>query len=345
MVKKTMIRRIIALCLAILMLVSLTAVFTSCGDEKSMGPTYMTIGYTKDDESEGNPFVGLIDVPYDMVYCFVKQELAAYSEEELKDENIRAKVRENVINNLIERHYIVHVMAKELDLGLTEDARAYIDSEMKAFRAEKDYEAMLEAMYATDAVTEELVTGSALDTVVYDFLCDFDERFDDDPDKILADIAESGKWYAAEYLVLQYDGINHDARKGDMETVRNEVLGGKGLKDSASWIQKLYKTEYRYALDACFTESIYSEEIENAVKALEIGGVSEVIDTYDAEGFPCLMILRRVAISDNYVDKNFDTVKANYLVRVYEEYRKEKMKDLEVVIADAYKNDDILDIK
>jgi len=38
-------------------------------------------------------------------------------------------------------------------------------------------------------------------------------------------------------------------------------------------------------------------------------------------------------------------VKAYYLVRLYEEYRKEKMKDLEVVIADEYRNNDILDIK
>ena len=331
MVKKNRIRRVIALLLAVVMLVSVTAVFSSCGDEKSMGPTYMTIGG--------------IDVPYDMVYCFVKQELAAYTEEELKDENIRAKARENIINNLIEKHYIVRVIAKELDLGLTEDARANVNATMEAYRAFDDYDSMLNEMFATDAVTEELVTVSELDTVVYDFLCAFDERFDDNPDKILADIAESGKWYAAEYLVLEYDGVNHDARKADMEIVKNEVLGGKSLKEASSRIQQLYKTEYRYALDACFTESIYPEEMENAVKALEIGGVSEVIDTYNSDGYPSLILLRRVAISDDYVEKNFDTVKAYYLVRLYEEYRKEKMKDLEVVIADEYRNNDILDIK
>ncbi|MBR6769103.1 MAG: hypothetical protein IKM34_06420 [Clostridia bacterium] len=331
MVKKNRIRRVIALLLAVVMLVSVTAVFSSCGDKKSMGPTYMTIGG--------------IDVPYDMVYCFVKQELAAYTEEELKDENIRAKARENIINNLIEKHYIVRVIAKELDLGLTEDARANINATMEAYRAFDDYDSMLNEMFATDAVTEELVTVSELDTVVYDFLCAFDERFDDNPDKILADIAESGKWYAAEYLVLEYDGVNHDARKADMEIVKNEVLGGKSLKEASSRIQQLYKTEYRYALDACFTESIYPEEMENAVKALEIGGVSEVIDTYNSDGYPSLILLRRVAISDDYVEKNFDTVKAYYLVRLYEEYRKEKMKDLEVVIADEYRNNDILDIK
>lgn len=345
MVKKNRIRRVIALLLAVVMLVSVTAVFSSCGDEKSMGPTYMTIGYMEDVPLEGEKFVGLIDVPYDMVYCFVKQELAAYTEEELKDENIRAKARENIINNLIEKHYIVRVIAKELDLGLTEDARANVNATMEAYRAFDDYDSMLNEMFATDAVTEELVTVSELDTVVYDFLCAFDERFDDNPDKILADIAESGKWYAAEYLVLEYDGVNHDARKADMEIVKNEVLGGKSLKEASSRIQQLYKTEYRYALDACFTESIYPEEMENAVKALEIGGVSEVIDTYNSDGYPSLILLRRVAISDDYVEKNFDTVKAYYLVRLYEEYREEKMKDLEVVIADEYRNNDILDIK
>ena len=340
--KQTIIRRTLAFSLAVVMLVLTMANFTACGDEKTMGPTYMTISLAKNDGTEGRIEV---EVPYDMVYCFVKQELAAYSESELKDENIRAQARENIMNNLIEKHYIVRVIAKELNLGLTADAREGVQATMKKYRAEKDYESMLKQMFATDAVTEELVTVSALDTVVYDFLCDFNDRFDDDPDKILADVAESGKWYAAEYLILQYDGVNHDARKGDMEQVREEVLNGKGLKEAASVIQQLYKTEYHYALDGCFTQAIYPEEMENAVEALEIGGVSEVIDTYDAEGYPCLMLLRRVEISDSYVDKNFDTVKANYLVRVYEELRNEKIQKLEIVIADDYKNKDILDIE
>ena len=337
-VKKNWICRAFSLVLVIVMLASLLLTFTSCNN-KSMGPTYLTIAYTNDDGSEG-----LIEVPYDMVYCFVKQELMAYTKEQLQDENIRAKARENVINNLIERHYIVRVIAKQLNLGLTEDARANIESTMEIYRSYKDYESMLKEMYATDAVTEELVTVTELDTVVYDFLCEFNEAFDDDPQKILADI-ETGKWYAAEYFVLEYDGVNHDARKKDMQEVRDAMLAGQSMKDASATVQKYYKDEYHYALDGCFTETIYPEEMENAVAALEIGGISEVIDTYTAEGYPCLMLIRRVAISDSYVDKNFDTVKANYLVRVYEEYREEKMKDLTVVIADDYKNKDILDIE
>lgn len=329
-VKKNWICRALSLVLAIVMLGSVLVVFTSCGDDKSMGPVYMTIGD--------------IEVPYDMVYCFVKQELMAYTAEELQNENIRAQARENVINNLIERHYIVRVIAKELDLGLTATARENIAATMEMYRSYKDYESMLKEMYATDAVTEELVTVTELDTVVYDFLCDFNEAFDDDPQKILADI-ETGNWYAAEYFILEYDDVNHDARKKDMQDVRAAMLEGQSMKEASSQIQKYYKDEYYYALDGCFTESIYPEEMENAVAALEIGGVSEVIDTYTAEGYPCLMLLRRVEISDSYVDKNFDTVKANYLVRVYEEYRKDKMKDLAVVIADDYKNKDILDIQ
>lgn len=330
MVKRTKTCRVVSLILAVLTLVTFAVSFTSCGDEKSMGPTYLTIGD--------------IEVPYDMVYCFVKQELRGYTAEELQDENIRAKARENVINNLIERHYIVRVIAKELDLGLTDEARANIEATMELYRAQKDYDSMLDEMFATDTVTEELVTVSELDTVVYDFLCEFNERFDDDPQKILADV-KTDKWYAAEYLVLEYDGVNHDARKKDMQDVRDIMLSGKSMKDASAKIQQYYKDEYYYALDGCFTETIYPEEMENAIASLEIGGVSEVIDTYTSEGYPCLMILRRVEISDSYVEKNFDTVKANYLVRVYEEYRREKMENLTVVIADEYKNNDILDIE
>ena len=51
LVKKNMICRSLSLVLALLTLLSCTFAFTSCGDDRSMGPTYMTIGG--------------IDVPYD----------------------------------------------------------------------------------------------------------------------------------------------------------------------------------------------------------------------------------------------------------------------------------------
>ena len=235
--KKNWICRALSLVLVIVMLASLLLTFASCNN-KSMGPTYLTIGYTNDDGTEG-----FVEVPYDMVYCFVKQELMAYTQEQLQDENVRAKARENVINNLIERHYIVRVIAKQLDLGLTADARANIEATMEIYRSYKDYESMLKEMYATDAVTEELVTVTELDTVVYDFLCEFNEVFDDDPQKILADI-ETGKWYAAEYFVLEYDGVNHDARKKDMQEVRDAMLAGQSMKDASAQVQKYYKDEY-----------------------------------------------------------------------------------------------------
>ena len=327
--------RALSLLLVLAMLLSVLTL-ASCGEgEDPLGETYMEI---KNGEN-------VVTVPYDVVRCFVKQELLAYTEAQLADESIRQLIRQDVVENLVKNHYIVRVMAKDLNLGLTEEAKSNIEQLLKLYRSADDYKLMLEQMYATDAILEEFLIVEALDTIVYDFLCDCDDRFDDSPEIILADI-EASEWYAAEFLILSYDDVNHDARTKDMEDVRKTALSGKTLKEASSKIQTYYKDEHSYDLNGCFPSSaIYSDDVMRKVASLKVGEVSEVFDTYTASGSPCIMLIRRVSVTNSYIDKNFDTVKANYLVRVYDDYKNEIIKGLDVTVVDKYKNKDILDIE
>lgn len=322
-IRKTF-RRGLTLFLALLLLGSALLLFTSC-----KSPTVMTIGGEK--------------VPYDLLKSFVKTYMASYTEEELANEEVREKIRNAVFTDL-KNAYAARALAAELGLKLDSSAKKAIQNELDFYRSASDYEEMLEAMYATDEVMEELVTLDYYDDLVYDWLVSTDSRFASDNDTIDADLS-SGEWYAAEYVILTVDSVNRETRRKEMEEAREKVLKGTSLRDATEELDQRYASEYVYATDGCFTTSIYSADFEETVKALNEGEISEVVETYTADGYPCLMLLRRTAISDSYVDQNYNDIIAYYLAREYAAYMEEHAASLEIVFKDKYQNLDILTIE
>lgn len=290
------------------------------------GKTYLTVGGEK--------------VSYDMVRCTVKQYMSIYTEEELKDEAVRQEIRDMVYEDLRLR-YVVYTVAKEQGVSLTSSQKREIREQMKAYRALDDYKEMLDAMYATDSVMEDLLYIDALDTALYDML-EINGTLKTDNETIDADLA-TDRWYAAEYAILEYDKSNKDERKKELEAALDGM--GASLKTALTDLSKRYKSDFLFATDGCFTDTIYSDDFEATVKALEVGEVSEIVDTVTASGYACFMVMRRTAIEDKYVDENYDTIVAYYLAREYAEMMTERAEGLEIVIADKYKEFDILDIE
>lgn len=323
-------RRILSVLLAVLLLVSLI-LLTSCGSA-----TYMTVGGEK--------------VSYDMVKSFVHNHLAAYTEEELRDEAIREKIRETVYHDL-RMTFVVLVLAEELDLKLTPSAKSSIKEQLEFYQSlGENYELLLKEQNATEAVFKKLLEISAYDDLVFDAITDGaalgdeGDRFSASNEVIEADL-KKGDWYAAEYIVLQYDDVNKPARKEAIEKARAAILSGASFKDASADIKKLYVSESVVATDAAFTSLEYTEDFENAVKALEVGGVAEVIDTYTAEGGNCFMLVRRIELSRTYIEEEFDTIISKYLTREYAEYMTERAEALEIVTVKKYSDTDILDIE
>ena len=322
-------RRILSLVLTVIIVLMSLSSLTSC-----QSPTYMTIGTE--------------EVSYDMVRSFVLTHLAAYEEEELQDEALRDEIRERVMQDLRMAFVIPHV-AKELGVTLTSSVKDAIEEDLAYYQSLGDlYEEMLAAQFATEEVFDTLLTINAYDDLVFDAITDGaalgGDRFSGSNEVVDADL-EKGDWYACDYIVLYYDDVNHDTRKAALDAARADILGGKSLKDATAEIKRLYPSEFYLTSDGCFTSSIYSEDFEAAVKALKIGEVSEVIESYTSDGYPCLMLIRRNAISDAYVDENYNTVISYYLAREYASYMKERALALEVVIDSKYENMDILDIQ
>ncbi len=321
-------RRILSVLLVALTLFSLFSL-TAC-----KSPTYMTIGGE--------------EVSYDMVKSFVHNHRSAYTEEELRDEKVREEIREKVLSDL-RMTYVIPVVAKELKVRLTSAMKDAIDEELEFYQSlGEEYEALLKAQNATEDVFETLLEFSAYDDLVFDAITDGaalgGDRFSATNDVIDADL-EKGDWYAAEYVVLYHDDVNRKAREDALKTAREAILAGSSFKDATASIKRLYPLEFYLTSDGAFTSTIYSEDFENTVKALKVGEVSEVIETYTADGYPCYMLIRRLAVSKTYTDENYNTVISYYLTREYAAYMKERATELEVVIADKYAGLDILDIE
>lgn len=324
-------RILLSLLLALSLLTSLFTL-TSCGSA-----TYMTIGGEK--------------VSYDVVKSFTLNHLASYTEEELADEALREEIREKILSDL-RMTYVVLVVADELGVSLTPSAKASIEEELTYYQSlGTNYELMLEAQFATEEVFEKLLEISAYDTLVFDAITEgavlgseYGDRFSAANDVIEADL-KKGDWYAAEYMVLVYDDVNKTARKEAIEASRDALLQGRSFADATKTLDELYGSEFTLANDGAFTSLEYTEDFENAVKALEIGGVSEVIDTCTATGESCFMVIRRNELSRTYIDEEYNTVISKYLTREYASYMTERAEALEVVIARKYRDSDILDIE
>ena len=325
-------RRIISLLLAVLTLFSLVTL-TSCGTS-----TYMTVGGQK--------------VSYDFVKSFVHTHLSVYTEEELEDESLREEIRERVMNDL-RMTFVILVVADELGVKLSSAEKSAIKEEFEYFESLGDYyDQLLEGQNATSAVFKKLLEISAYDDLVFDAITEGAALGDEETDRfsgaydIVLNDFENGPWYAAEFVLLQYDDVNKSARKESIESVRAAILAGETFDDASSAMKKKYASETVVAKEYAFTELEYTEEFETAVKALEVGGVSEVIETYTSEGNPCFMVIRRNTLDKSYIyDKYFDEVTSKYLTREYAKYMMDRAESLKVVIVKKYRDEDILDIK
>ncbi len=323
------IQKFISLLLSVLMFLSLFSL-TAC----SKSETYMTVGNQ--------------EVSYDFVKRYVKLYTEGIKPEELQDETRRQEIRDAVLRDIKMVYVILHV-AEELSLVLPSDTEDGIEEILDMMNEDKDnFKKMLEQQYATEEVFETLLYVDAYDDIVFDALTEGGmggDRFSATNDIIDADL-KKGDWYAADFVTLYIDGANTEARKKDLEKAKEALASGKTLKEATADLKKLYGSECLLTQDGCFTSTIYNEDVDKAVKSLKVGEVSEIIETYStSDGSDCLMILRRNAISDSYVDEKYNTIISQYLTREYAAYMKERAEDLTVTVLDKFKDQDILDIE
>ena len=301
--------RIIALVLAVLMMLP---VLVSC----SSSPTAMTVGSYK--------------VSYDMLRylgnnAYVNRKLAEL-QQKLTD-NTNASLRE------LAAYYL---LAKEHKIKLSSEQKKEIDEQVKALRdgynSEKDYEADMKKNFITEEVYREIITVQAYCDGLYEYLTDeVTGIFKHDDATIMGDI-EAGNFFSAEYIYVNYGEKDRESRKKFAEDIQKRISKGEEMAIVYAEYENEYLLSADYVTLGAFTYHEQNEYFEEAVVSLEIGECSEVIEKENM-----FLIVKRRALSDEYIDKNFNSIIASYLSREFFDHVEEYSKALEIKMKGKYK--------
>lgn len=288
------------------------------------------------------------DVSYDMVRYFVMNYKASYTEDELKDDKILSQIEENTVNSLKEL-YTYKSLAKENGVKLSKEEKDSVDEQIKALKESYDnkeeYKKGLADNYMTEAVYREILETEAICDLLYDKLTynAIDQRFKSDNATTDADL-KTDKWYSAEYIYLCYSETNRDERKAVANSIKESLDSGVSMGSCYNAKAKDYEyidptsgslaNDLIYASDGCFTDSIYNKTFEDTLKNLEIGEISDVID-YSGGSW---LIIKRLEISNDYVDNNYNNIIAQYLSREFFNYVSECSQKLSVEKVGQYKD-------
>ena len=315
------IKRAVALLLCIMLVIPTLVSLTSCSEKSE---TFMTVGG--------------YNVSYDMVRYFVMNYKAGYTEEELKDPEILKQIETNALASIKEL-YTYKALCEKYNVKLSSDDKSAIKTQIKtlkkSYESTEAFEKDLEANFVTEAVYKEIIEIETLCDKLYDRITEnaTDDRFKSDTETIDADL-RTDKWFATEYMYLVFTSETKEDREEFMKSARADIAGGVIMSKLCENNKSAYGDNLVYAIDECFTESIYNETIENAVKELKVGETSEVIE-YSSGAW---LIVRRIPISDEYVEENYDTIIAQYLSREFFNYVTEESDKLTVKIAEKFEN-------
>ena len=298
--KKTI--RAIALLLAVLM----TVMTCACGNKDGNGIH----------EDECVLTVSGHEVPYGLYRYFFLNYKSAYPEEKIQEspDEIYAKLREETLNAL-RGMYAVIALCSEYGIGVSdEDIRQKVETTKASI---KDQYASDEDKTGERGFAEELaanyMTESVFDLV---FALDFCEE------KLMMELTgEGGELYVddktfrtvldEEFVCVKQVYINidetdktYDECRALADTVRKKAADGADFKELVAQ----YSNDYSMPLQGYYvTHGYMSDKFETVAFALGEDEVSDVLELSD--GFH---IIKRFAMDDEYVEKNFQTLRERY---------------------------------
>ncbi len=284
--------------------------------------------------------VGEYKVSYDMLRYFVMNYMNGYEgitpEEFASDEHLQEQLYNNVISSISELA-TYSLLADKHDISLTSDEKEEIKNSVKELRKsyenKEDYKKDLEANYITEDLLIEIYTLNAKCDKLYDKIADeYTGIFNYDVDTIDADI-EAGNFFSAEYIVLYYTDKNKQERKDALQDILEMAESGEKMLDLFDEAYKTYSEHIAYELYTIFTYHEKNEIFEDTVVSLDIGAYSDVVDTGSS-----YIIVHRLPLDMDYIDKNYNTVIAKYLSREFFGYVEDFAKDLEVVFKKKYED-------
>lgn len=311
-------KRIFALLLMSAMLFTLSTALFSCAQSS---PTAVEIGG--------------IDVSYNMVRYFAKNYMGSATAADYEgNEAMQEELTDNVYDAL--RQLIAcEKVAQAHDLELTDEEEDSLDSQIEGiksgYESEEAYQEAVEAQFGDEATLRRILELSTLQSKLFTYLTDeYNGIFRSDDPTVRADI-EAGNFFAAEYLFIYFGEDDRDDKMDFAETLHARIANGEAMADIDREFETTYGLKMDYCLLPCFT---YTEELqyfEDAVLALSEGELGALVERSDG-----ILIVKRLALDEAYINDNFMSVVDSYIAREYTRYMQEQADSLSFEWKDDY---------
>lgn len=314
------IKRTTALLMALIMLLALSTGLFSCSKNS---PTVMKVGG--------------IEVSYNMLRYFAINYRGTTPVADYEgDEALQQALSDNVYTTL--RQLVAcQKVADEQEIELSEEEEESIDAQIEAMKAEYEseeaFEEVITAQFGDEQTLRRVLELQVLQSKLYTYLTDeYHGLFKSDDATVRADI-EAGNFFAAEYLFVNCSEDDYDEKKAFAEGIHERVANGESMAEIDREYQTTYGLSMDYANLPCFTYTEKLQYFEEAVLALEVGELADLIVRND--GF---LIVQRKALDSEYIDSNFMSVVNSYLAREYALYMQDYADQLSIEWESDYEN-------
>lgn len=319
-------------------------------DHEAVEPS-LTVNGVKIDISDNPVMLSIngIDIPFDeyrYVYTYYSGMYGLDAEYFAEEPDLFPTFLEIIESDVIKSNY-GNIIAPMHNIALTdedlEEVENYLQSERDQFASEEEFQAALKRSGIDETLLKKLITASVMGNRVYlDLFGGENPALVGTDDEIKADISDN--YRRVYHLLISYD---HYASDEDYEDYSDEERKAAALELAQDTLERIKNGEDIYELAQTigddpgmidnedgylFTYNQMVAPFEEASFALEVGEISELVET--DYGWHIILRLEQ----DQYVEDNFDDVKATYIDDSFNSYVDDILSNAEIVRSEYLKN-------
>jgi len=315
--KKAILKKGVSFLLVLGVLLSSLALFSACGKRKYQSKDTRVVIE-----------LGDYEITYDeyrYLYLNYKKELS--ERDDILDGDLDAKIKEKVEETL-RRIYGIRALAKKYDVKVTKKEEKDLRAEFEAFVkiTYKDRETFLAAC-EKEFLTEQLAYRMLFyDNFLYEkvfyYITDESSMIILASDEMIEeDIYEN--FYASTQIFISFEnGKTKAENRRRIEEAYQKLQNGEDFNKLIDMYGEDPYAEHGNVRYDTVDGSVIPE-FEKAALALEIGEVSEIIES--SLGYH---IIKRLPLEDDYIDKNFEELRELYFAREFNRMLKQTSNDL-----------------
>ncbi len=293
--------------------------------------------------------IGNYEVPYEMYRYLALNYINEYDEGDKsvwedaeKNKEYREEINENIEKSL-KNSYAILMLADEYGVGIdSEPVKEAVDQAVKyyieSYGGDKEYKKTLEENYMNDSVFRFTLSVVQCEQQLYYKLIEL--GIIDDSDEAVNEALRSDDFIRVKQVLIKEDeGDSKEENLKKAKEVYERAMNGEDfdmlIKEYGEDIQMFNNPDGYY-----MTRYEYIEDFENAAFELEVGEISEVVDS-----FVGYSVIKRLEKEETYLTENYEKLRESYLASQFNRILNERISELELKPTDFYKTLDILELE